>query len=204
MKILLSSNWIWQESWRRQPRLDCDPLSSHMWTGDTHHCPVSLHAAQVCVSILSVDGEDDAVSCLVPVMATRHLFLVLHTNNLSAAVYRDWTPPVGQMWDRCWTFLVTQQCLPELQPFWSKKELKSIVLMQQQLQNLYLTERRVSLSPHLLSPPSHRPRVSLPHVEDGSTRMMLADLRVCVRTFINLQRGHEDTLLDWSNHVTSV
>lgn len=102
------------------------------------------------------------------------------------------------MWGRCGTFLVTQQCLPELQPFWSRKELKSTVLMQQQLQNLYLTETRVSLFLPPRPPPSP---VSLPLVEDGSSRMMLADLRVCVRTFVNLHRGHEDTLLDWPNHV---
>lgn len=115
---------------------------------------------------------------------------------------------MGQMWDRCGTFLVTQQCLPELQPFWSRKELKSTVLMQQQLQNLYLTETRVSLFvprpppiPRVLTPRPPLSTVSLPLVEDGSSRMMLADLRVCVRTFINLHRGHEDTLLDWPNHV---
>lgn len=199
MKTLLSSNWIWQESWRRHPWLDRGPLSCPRWTRDTHHCPVSLHAAQVRVSILSVDGEDDAVSCLVPVVATRHLLLVLDKDNLSAAGRGG-----GQMWDRCWTFLVTQQCLPELQPFWSRKELKSTVLMQQQLQNLYLTETRVSLTPVPRPPPppvSPSTVSSLPLVEDGSSRMMLADLRVCVRTFINLHRGDMKTPC-WTGPIT--
>lgn len=36
----------------------------------------------------------------------------------------------------------TQRCFPMVQPFWSRKALKSVVLMQQQLQYLYLNNNK--------------------------------------------------------------
>lgn len=106
------------------------------------------------------------------------------------------------MWDRCWTFLVTQQCLPELQPFWSRKELKSTVLMQQQLQNLYLTETRVSLTPVPRPPRLTVHRVLL---TPRGRRVLQDDAGrppcLCQDLHKPSQGGHEDTLLDWPDHV---
>lgn len=51
------------------------------------------------------------------------------------------------------TFLALQQWRPELQPRCSRKLLKSVVLMQQQLQNLYLKETMVPGYQLVGSPP---------------------------------------------------
>lgn len=100
-----------------------------------HHCPVGVHAAQLWDGVPGVDGHHHAGGRLVPVVATRHLLLVLHTHTHSRG-HRTHTHGAA-------TFLALQQWRPELQPRCSRKLLKSVVLMQQQLQNLYLMETMV-------------------------------------------------------------
>ena len=103
------------------------------------------------------------------------------------------------------TSLGIQRCVPMLQPFWSRKALKSKVWIQQQLQDLYLGEtgehqRPVALNHALLSPslvhllqvrclPNsvNSVQCELPLVEDGRSGVMCADLRVRLRPLVRLE-----------------
>lgn len=60
--------------------LDPTTYAVHCLFCYTHHSPVGLYAGKLWVCILGVNGYDDAVASLMPVIATRHLLLVLQTH----------------------------------------------------------------------------------------------------------------------------
>lgn len=45
----------------------------------SYHCAVSLDVGQFRVGVLGIDGHVDLCGCLVPVMSTRNVLIVLHT-----------------------------------------------------------------------------------------------------------------------------
>lgn len=125
-----------------------------------HHRAVDLYAGQLWVRVLGVNGDDDAASCLVPVVSTRHLLPALQTQtddgliqqatiheeksfsfSLIQACVVTGAGSIGSLSHNMplpGTCFGTQRCRAAVQPFWSRKALKSMVLMQQQLQYLYL------------------------------------------------------------------